>query len=41
LVTLWALLLAAQSGLSFGNQYLLGSTGETMLTRLQSLGQYT
>ena len=26
LVTLWALLLAAQSGLSFGNQYLFGST---------------
>jgi len=36
LVTLWALLLAAQSGLSFGNQYLLGSTGETMLTRLRT-----
>jgi ABC-type multidrug transport system fused ATPase/permease subunit len=36
LVALWALLLAAQSGLSFGNQYLLGSTGETMLTGLRT-----
>ena len=36
LVALWALLLAVQSGLSFGNQYLLGSTGETMLAGLRT-----
>jgi ABC-type multidrug transport system fused ATPase/permease subunit len=36
LLALWALLLATQSGLSFGNQYLLGSTGEAMLTRLRT-----
>jgi len=36
LMTLWALLLAVQSGLSFGNRYLLGSTGETMLAGLRT-----
>lgn len=36
LMILWALLLAAQSGLSFGNRYLLGSTGETMLANLRT-----
>lgn len=36
LLTLWAVLLAAQSGLSFGNRYLLGSTGETMLAHLRT-----
>jgi len=36
LMTLWALLLAGQSGLSFGNRYLLGSTGAVMLTDLRS-----
>ncbi len=36
LMTLWALLLAGQSGLSFGNRYLLGSTGALMLTDLRS-----
>ena len=36
LMALWALLLAAQSGLSFGNRYLLGSTGETMLADLRT-----
>jgi ATP-binding cassette, subfamily B, bacterial len=36
LMALWALLLAAQSGLSFGNRYLLGSTGETLLADLRT-----
>ncbi len=36
LMALWAVLLAAQSTLSFGNRYLLGSTGETMLARLRT-----
>ena len=36
LMFLWALLLALQSGLSFGNGYLLGSTGETMLAGLRT-----
>jgi ATP-binding cassette subfamily B protein len=36
LMALWALLLAVQSGLSFGNRYLLGSTGETMLANLRT-----
>ena len=36
LMVLWALLLAAQSLLSFGNRYLLGSTGETMLANLRT-----
>jgi ATP-binding cassette, subfamily B, bacterial len=36
LMLLWVLLLAAQSALSFGNRYLLGSTGETMLASLRS-----
>jgi ATP-binding cassette, subfamily B, bacterial len=36
LMLFWVLLLAAQSGLSFGNRYLLGSTGETMLASLRS-----
>jgi ABC-type multidrug transport system fused ATPase/permease subunit len=36
LLALWALLLAAQSVLSFGNRYLLGSTGETMLASLRT-----
>jgi ABC-type multidrug transport system fused ATPase/permease subunit len=36
LLTFWAVLLAAQSGLSFGNRYLLGSTGETMLAGLRT-----
>jgi ABC-type multidrug transport system fused ATPase/permease subunit len=36
LVGLWALLLALQSGLSFGNHYLLGSTGESMLAGLRT-----
>ncbi len=36
LMVVWALLLAAQSGLSFGNRYLLGGTGETMLAGLRS-----
>jgi ATP-binding cassette subfamily B protein len=35
LTALWASLLAVQSGLSFGNRYLLGSTGETMLANLR------
>ncbi|NJN48000.1 MAG: hypothetical protein HC808_17695, partial [Candidatus Competibacteraceae bacterium] len=35
LLALWALLLAAQSGLSFSNRYLLGQTGETMLANLR------
>jgi ABC-type multidrug transport system fused ATPase/permease subunit len=33
---LWGLLLVAQSGLSFANRYLLGSTGETMLAGLRN-----
>lgn len=36
LLALWVLLLAAQSALSFGNRYLLGSTGETMLANLRT-----
>ncbi len=36
LVTLWALLLAIQSSLSFGNRYLLGSTSETILANLRT-----
>ncbi len=36
LLALWALLLAAQSVLSFGNRYLLGSTGEAMLASLRT-----
>ena len=36
LMVLWALLLAAQSVLSFGSRYLLGSTGETMLANLRT-----
>ncbi len=36
LLLLWVLLLAIQSGLSFGNRYLLGSTGETMLASLRT-----
>lgn len=36
LMLLWALLLALQSGLSFGNRYLLGSTGQTMLMSLRT-----
>ena len=36
LMALWALLLVVQSGLSFGNRYLLGSTGATMLADLRS-----
>ncbi len=36
LMALWALLLVAQSALSFGNRYLLGSTGETMLAGLRT-----
>ncbi len=36
LMALWALLLVAQSGLSFGNRYLLGGTGETMLAGLRT-----
>ncbi|MGB5737493.1 MAG: ABC transporter ATP-binding protein [Thiohalocapsa sp.] len=36
LMSLWALLLAIQSGLSFGNHYLLGSTGTAMLAELRS-----
>jgi ABC-type multidrug transport system fused ATPase/permease subunit len=36
LMVVWALLLVAQSGLSFGNRYLLGSTGETMLANLRT-----
>ena len=36
LLALWALLLLAQSGLSFGNRYLLGGTGETMLAGLRA-----
>ena len=36
LMFLWAFLLALQSGLSFGNGYLLGSTGETMLAGLRT-----
>ncbi|MGE5155682.1 MAG: ABC transporter ATP-binding protein [Bdellovibrio bacteriovorus] len=36
LLLLWALLLAIQGGLSFGNRYLLGSTGETMLAGLRT-----
>lgn len=35
LLLIWALLLAAQSGLSFSNRYLLGSTGATMLAGLR------
>jgi ABC-type multidrug transport system fused ATPase/permease subunit len=35
LLLLWAVLLAVQSVLSFGNRYLLGSTGETMLASLR------
>jgi ATP-binding cassette subfamily B protein len=33
---IWAGLLAAQSALSFGNRYLLGSTGETILAGLRA-----
>jgi ABC-type multidrug transport system fused ATPase/permease subunit len=36
LLGLWVLLLTLQSGLSFGNRYLLGSTGETMLAGLRT-----
>ncbi len=36
LMVLWAFLLAAQGVLSFGNRYLLGSTGETMLAGLRT-----
>ncbi|HSO81703.1 ABC transporter ATP-binding protein [Thiocapsa sp.] len=36
LMILWVTLLAAQSALSFGNRYLLGSTGETMLANLRT-----
>ncbi len=36
LMLLWGLLLAAQSGLSFGTRYLLGSTGEAMLASLRT-----
>lgn len=36
LLALWALLLTAQAGLGFGNRYLLGSTGETMLANLRT-----
>jgi len=36
LLILWALLLAMQSGFSFGNRYLLGSTSETMLAGLRT-----
>lgn len=36
LLLLWALLLALQGGLGFGNRYLLGSTGETMLASLRT-----
>jgi ATP-binding cassette, subfamily B, bacterial len=36
LMMFWAVLLAAQSALSFGNRYLLGSTGETMLANLRT-----
>ncbi len=36
LMVLWTLLFVVQSGLSFGNRYLLGSTGETMLARLRN-----
>jgi ABC-type multidrug transport system fused ATPase/permease subunit len=36
LLLLWVLLLAIQSGLSVGNRYLLGSTGETMLAGLRT-----
>lgn len=35
LIALWAVLLAVQSGLMFGNRYLLGSVGETMLGNLR------
>ncbi|MGB5737575.1 MAG: ABC transporter ATP-binding protein, partial [Thiohalocapsa sp.] len=36
LLAVWAGLLAAQSVLSFGNRYLLGSTGETLLAALRA-----
>jgi len=36
LMVLWAVLLAVQGLLSFGNRYLLGSTGETMLASLRT-----
>jgi ABC-type multidrug transport system fused ATPase/permease subunit len=36
LLTVWAALLAAQSVLSFGNRYLLGSTGESILASLRA-----
>jgi ABC-type multidrug transport system fused ATPase/permease subunit len=36
LMMFWAVLLAAQSAFSFGNRYLLGSTGETMLANLRT-----
>ncbi|WP_218068342.1 ABC transporter ATP-binding protein [Candidatus Thiosymbion oneisti] len=36
LTALWALLLAVQNGLSFGNRYLLGSMSETMLANLRT-----
>ena len=36
LIFLWAFLLALQSGLGFGNGYLLGSTGATMLAGLRT-----
>ncbi|TVQ91807.1 MAG: ABC transporter ATP-binding protein [Chromatiaceae bacterium] len=36
LMRLWVVLLVVQSLLSFGNRYLLGSTGETMLAGLRS-----
>jgi ABC-type multidrug transport system fused ATPase/permease subunit len=35
-MALWAVLLAIQSVLSFGNRYLLGSAGETMLANLRT-----
>jgi ABC-type multidrug transport system fused ATPase/permease subunit len=36
LLIVWAALLAAQSVLSFGNRYLLGSTGESILASLRA-----
>jgi ABC-type multidrug transport system fused ATPase/permease subunit len=36
LLSVWVLLLTAQSALSFGNRYLLGSTGESMLANLRT-----
>ena len=36
LLGLWLVLLTLQSGFSFGNRFLLGSTGETMLAELRT-----